>query len=214
MRQTAGMHEPRLNVASHVISSERGSVLYDLPTILEPLDLAQLFPRPQPLEVELGCGDGSFLAECARSHPDRNWIGVERLLGRIRKLERKGRGLSNLRGIRIESAYFLHHLLPPHSAVALHVYFPDPWPKRRHQRHRLINEEFPQMADRVVASGGHLFLRTDDLAYYNQMVEVFAASPLFDLTETPAELAALKTDFEREFHARGVGTMHAAYRKR
>ena len=71
-------------------------ILYPLPSILERLDLAALFPAAQPLEIELGSGDGSFLVEYARRHPDRNFIGVERLLGRVRKLERKGRrgGLS------------------------------------------------------------------------------------------------------------------------
>ena len=86
-----------------------GSLLLELHSIVKPLDLAQVFPKPQPLEVELGCGDASFLAEYARRNPDQNFIGVERLLGRIQKLDRKGRraGLANLRGVRIESAYFL-----------------------------------------------------------------------------------------------------------
>ena len=116
----------------------------ELHSIVKPLDLAELFPKPQPLEIELGCGDASFLVEYARRHPDRNFIGVERLLGRLRKLDRKGRraALTNLRGVQIESSYFLQYLLPPRSASALHVYFPDPWPKKRHRKNRLINESF------------------------------------------------------------------------
>src|SRR5262245_42158862 len=120
-------------------------LVYELPSIVERLDLAKLFPNRQALEVELGCGDASFLAEYARRHPEKNFIGVERLLGRIRKLDKKGRrlGLSNLRGVRIENSYFLEWLLPRHSAEAVHVYFPDPWPKLKHRRHRLINGRFP-----------------------------------------------------------------------
>src|SRR5512139_399276 len=112
------------------------SLIYALPSILERLDLGKLFARAQPLEVELGSGDGGFLAEYAARHPEHNFIGVERLLGRMRKLDRKGQraGLTNLRGVRIECSYFLQYLLPPHSAEALHIYFPDPWPKRRHHR--------------------------------------------------------------------------------
>ena len=85
------------------------SLLYELPTILERIELAKLFPKPQPLEVELGCGDAAFLIEYARQNPGKNFIGVERLLGRIQKLDKKGRrgGLTNTRGVRIESAYFL-----------------------------------------------------------------------------------------------------------
>ena len=65
--------------------------MVELGSIVQPLDLAEWFPGPQPLEVELGCGDASFLAEYARRHPERNFIGVERLLGRLRKMDRKGR---------------------------------------------------------------------------------------------------------------------------
>ena len=118
--------------------------------------MAELFPQPRPLEVELGCGDASFLVEYARRNPDRNFIGVERLLGRIQKLDRKGRraGLVNLRGVRIESAYFFRHLLPPCSAAALHIYFPDPWPKQKHRRHRLVGAGFPALARAALAPGG------------------------------------------------------------
>ena len=175
-------------------------------SIVEPLDLAELFSRPQPLEVELGCGDASFLVEYARRNPERNFIGVERLLGRIQKLDRKGRraGLANLRGVRIESSYFLQYLLPPHSAAALHVYFPDPWPKKKHRRHRLINENFPALARAALAPGGVVYLRTDDTDYFQQMTDVFAASGEFQKIETPAELAELPTDFERDFNSQGI----------
>ena len=192
------------------------SLLVELTTILEPLKLAELFPQPQPLEVELGCGDASFLAEYARQNPARNFIGVERLLGRIQKLDKKGRrlGLTNTRGVRIESAYFLEYLLPPHSASALHIYFPDPWPKKKHRRHRLIGESFPALARRALAPGGTVFLRTDDADYFQQMNEVFAAAKEFRKVETPAALAETTTDFERDFNAQGIPTLYAAYQLR
>ena len=189
------------------------NLLIQLASIVEPLDLGELFPAAQPLEVELGCGDASFLVEYARRHPDRNFIGVERLLGRIRKLDRKGRraGLSNLRGVRIESSYFLKYLLPPQSADALHIYFPDPWPKKRHHKNRLINEEFPGIARAALVSGGRIYLRTDDADYFRRMRDVFAADIRFAEIETPAELAERPTDFEKEFQARGVKTLYAAF---
>ena len=155
---------------------ELPSLTYSLPSIIERIDVAKLFPSAQPLEVELGSGDGSFLVEYARRHPEHNFIGVERLLGRIRKMGRKGRraGLTNLRGVRIESSYFLEYLLPPHAAVALHIYFPDPWPKRKHRRHRLVNERFPALAHQALAPQGAIYLRTDDQDYFEQMT---ACSP-------------------------------------
>ena len=190
------------------------SLLYTLPSIIERLDLAKLFPKAQPLEVELGSGDGSFLAEYARLHPEHNFIGVERLLGRIRKLDRKGQRakLTNLRGVRIECSYLVEYLLPPASAAALHIYFPDPWPKRKHRRHRLIGERFPALARQALGPGGMVYLRTDDQDYFEQMVSVFASAPAFSAMETPVGLAALLTDFEREFRARGIQTLRAAYR--
>lgn len=182
-------------------------------SIVEPLDLGDIFPKPHPLEVELGCGDASFLVEYARRNPGINFIGVERLLGRISKLDRKGRraGLSNLRGVRIESSYFLQWLLPPHSASALHVYFPDPWPKKRHRKNRLINETFPTPARAALAPGGKVYLRTDDADYFSQMTEVFEASKEFQKIETPIGLAGLLTDFERDFNASGIQTLRTAY---
>src|SRR5712671_6390294 len=104
------------------------SLIYKLGSITEVLKLSELFPASQPLEVELGSGDGSFLVEYAGGYPEHNFVGVERLLGRLRKMDRKGQraGLANLRAVRIESSYFLEYLLPAHCVVALHIYFPDP----------------------------------------------------------------------------------------
>jgi tRNA (guanine-N7-)-methyltransferase len=191
----------------------QNNLVVELNSIVEPLDLAQLFQKPQPLEVELGCGDASFLVEYARRNHEKNFIGVERLLGRISKLDRKGRraGLTNLRGVRIESSYFLQFLLPPNSISALHIYFPDPWPKKRHRKNRLVSENFPTLARAALAPGGKVYLRTDDADYFAQMTEVFDASKGFKKIETPIGLAELLTDFERDFNACGIATLRAAY---
>jgi tRNA (guanine-N7-)-methyltransferase len=189
------------------------NLIVQLPSIVEPLDLAEIFPKPQPLEVELGCGDASFLVEYARRNPGINFIGVERLLGRISKLDKKGRRneLVNLRGVRIESSYFLQYLLPSHSASALHIYFPDPWPKKRHHKNRLINENFPALARAALAHGGIIYLRTDDADYFSQMTELFGANKEFQKIETQVELAEILTDFERDFNSRGIQTLRATY---
>jgi len=200
---------------SETVLAPQPSLLYELPSILERLDLTQLFATTQPLEVELGCGDASFLAEYARLNRQINFLGVERLLGRIKKLDRKGRrlGLVNLCGVRIESAYFLEFLLPPHSARALHIYFPDPWPKKKHRHFRLINDRFPTLAHQALEPGGVVYLRTDDADYFQQMTEVFGADKRFQAVETPAPLAAVLTDFEKEFNAQGIPTRRAAYQR-
>ena len=189
------------------------NLVVELRSIVEPLALKELFSSPQPLEVELGCGDASFAVEWAQHHPEKNFIGVERLLGRIAKLDRKGHraGLKNLRGVRIESSYFLQYLLPAHCAAAIHIYFPDPWPKKKHHKYRLVNPAFPALAAAALAPGGTVFLRTDDAPYFNQMIEVFDAAKQFKKTETPHDLAESLTDFEKDFRAKGIKTLRAAY---
>ncbi len=182
--------------------------------MIERLRFDTLFRTNRPVELELGSGDGSFLAAYATLHPEVNFLGVERLLGRLRKLDRKGlrRGLANLRLVRCEAQYLTEYLLPPGLISAIHVYFPDPWPKRKHRKNRLVNEEFTRVAQKALLPGGMVYLRTDDEDYFAQMREVFGNTAAFVEGETPAELSAVVTDFERNFLARGVGTRRAAYK--
>jgi tRNA (guanine-N7-)-methyltransferase len=161
----------------------------------------------------LGSGDGSFLVNYAACHPDRVLHGVERLLGRLRKIERKvrRRALGNVRVVRIEAGYLLEFLLPAASITALHLYFPDPWPKRRHRHHRLVQPRFADLAAQALVPGGCVYLRTDDADYFAQMMDVFSGHARFVPGETPPELAALCTDFERDFLAQGRATHRAAF---
>jgi tRNA (guanine-N7-)-methyltransferase len=202
--------------SSSTASVLQNQIIYPLPSILERIDYPALFSKQQPVEVELGSGDGSFLVNYAAARADRNFIGTERLLGRLRKIQKKGvrQALANLRAIRIENVYFLRYLVPLKSVAALHAYFPDPWPKRRHRHNRLINEEFPALARNVLDQNGVVYLRTDDRDYFAQMGAVFDSSPLFEAIETPTELLVFKTDFERDFNARGIPTLAAAYQVR
>ena len=184
--------------------------------ITERLRLEELFPKKQPIEVELGAGDGSFLVAYARAHPELNLIGVERLLGRLRKIGRKAHraGVENIRALRLEAAYFVQYLLPAESVNGFHIYFPDPWPKRRHWKNRLLNESFTELLRTALVCEGVVHLRTDDEPYFTQMLDVFAKNPNFTKVQTSVELLAIETDFERGFRLRGVATKYASYRRR
>lgn len=195
--------------------NEEKTLIFKPESYVQRLDWGCVFAQAQPIEVELGSGDGSFLANYARLHPERNFLGVERLLGRLRKLNKKAlrAGLMNVALLRLEASYVIEFLVPPESIDALHIYFPDPWPKRKHRKNRLINERFTDVVAKALKVGGVVYLRTDDLDYFQQMTRVFNANARFMAVETPKDLSEVVTDFERNFHLRGVTTNHAAYRR-
>jgi tRNA (guanine-N7-)-methyltransferase len=192
------------------------TLLFAPSSIVEPINTEALFSSVQPLEIELGSGNGAFLLNYAALHPERNFLAVERLLGRIRKLDRKGprAGLRNLRLLRMEASYALEYLLPRASAQAIHVYFPDPWPKRKHHRRRLINARFMELAANVLAPCGILHLRTDDTDYFTQMTAVARANPAFQQTSIPEELTAVSTEFEKLFMDQGLPIHRTAFQKK
>lgn len=179
----------------------------------KPLDLEALFPgrADAPLEVDLGCGDGSFLLAMANRAPERNFLGVERLLGRVRRTSRGAAtlGLANVRVILLESHYLVRYLLPGGCVNTFHVMFPDPWPKRRHHPRRLIQPEFLAAAARALRPGGELRLSTDDLPYFQHMRLVSQRHPAFE--EAPWEPGPEypQTDFERLFRANGLPVYRA-----
>src|SRR5262249_23571855 len=128
-----------------------------------PLDLAELFGRIAPLEVDLGCGDGGFIAQLAANFPGRNFLGIEKLGGRVRRACKKASRLKvrNVRVVRVESSYAIQYLLPAGSADVVHLLFPDPWPKRKHKRRRIVQPAFLESVHRLLAPGGRFRIATD-----------------------------------------------------
>lgn len=170
----------------------------------------EIFPDTAPLEVDLGCGDGSFLVEMARAFPDRRFLGVERLLGRVRKVcKRLHRGnLANARVLRLESRYTVEWLLPPASVSRLHLLCPDPWPKARHHRRRLVQQDFLAALWDVLQPGGEFLFKTDDAAYHEWTLEQVAAFGRFHgLAWEQDAFFYPVTDFERQWLAAGR-TLH------
>ena len=119
----------RLSVTEAIIACSPRSVV-------EPLNLRALFGRTTPVEVDLGCGDGAFLVQLAQSFPDRNFLGVERMPGRVRSACHKAIHMSNVRVLRMELFYAAQYLFRPNTVSAFHLLFPDPWPKRRQRGRR------------------------------------------------------------------------------
>ncbi len=134
-----------------------------------------LFGAQKPLVVELGCGNGHFIVEYAKKHPDDNFIGVEKLAGRAGKCLRKikNQSLSNVVVFKGDAKIFLWEYLYDEMVSEFIVLFPDPWPKKRHHKHRLLKKETIQMlADRLI-KGGTISVSTDDPDFYNWLIEEF-----------------------------------------
>ena len=168
---------------------------------LQALDCASIFKRIAPLEVDLGCGDGVYLAQLAASDPDRDFLGIERLFGRVRSACHKlaQRRLSNARVLRVETTHAVSELLPPGSIDVFHVMFPDPWPKRRHQNRRLINESFLESLHRALAPGGTVQIATDQADYFSAIRKAVASkSDLFQgsISDQPP---LVTSTFEKRF---------------
>ena len=170
------------------------------------IELADHFKNEAPLEIDLGCGDGTFLLEMAEHYPERNFLGVERLLGRVRKVARKSDklGLENLQVLRLESLYVLEWLLPPKSVDRLHLLCPDPWPKAKHHRRRLFQQPFLEALIRVLKPRGELLFKTDHTEYFEWSEEQLDHFPALERLDWPDDAFFYpKTDFQRQWEAEG-----------
>jgi len=137
--------------------------LYELPASTGALDLAAVYGRHAPLCVEIGCGTGTVLVELARRHPDNDYLGIEvyrpglgRLLNEVTAL-----GLTNVRVAAADALDVLGTALAPRAIEQLYVFFPDPWPKKRHHKRRLLTPDFFDLASQRLAEHGRAFVATD-----------------------------------------------------
>ena len=152
------------------------------------LDLVKIFGRTAALQVDLGCGDGSFVCALAQRAPEKNFLGIERLSRRIRSAEKKAIGLSNVRLLQIESSYAVRYLLPAESVEAFYLLFPDPWPKRRHHGRRIVTADFLNAVREALNEQGFIHIATDHFEYFQQ-IKVVAESALgFVLSDIDADL--------------------------
>lgn len=181
------------------------------PTIPLPLDV--MFDMSKPLEIEIGCGNGRFLSTRASTHRDINYIGIERMLGRVRKLDRKAMRLQldNLRILRLEAFYTFYYLLPAHAVQTVYVFFPDPWPKRRHNHNRLLSSRFLDTLWMRLAQGGIIQIATDHKDYFEQIMTVFGSAPRFRSVPAMERAPDEQTEFEQGFRSQGLPIYGCAF---
>lgn len=181
--------------------------------IAKPLDLAAICGGRQRLEVDIGSGMGRFILARASAHPDTQFIGIERLKPRVQKIARKAAraGLDNVFMVRLEALYVLRHMLPEHSVARFYLFFPDPWPKRRHSGHRVFNDEFRYLVWTRLAEGGDLQVATDSDSYFADMEAQMASDPFFRRIAPVERTEAERTNFELIFRAQGLVPHEAGF---
>src|SRR5262245_10679857 len=185
---------------------------FGIPFARAPLDFDRAFGRAAPRILEVGFGMGETTADIAAHHPETDYLGIEvhspgvgALLKRIEEL-----GLANVRIVQHDAVEVLEHMIPPASLAGVHVFFPDPWPKKRHHKRRLIQPPFVALLVSRMKPGAYVHAATDWEDYAHQILEVFTAEPL--LANTAASFAQ-RPDWRprTKFEGRGLKLGHKVW---
>lgn len=175
---------------------------------------ATAFGRTAPLAVEVGFGNGNALVALAQTRPDWNCIGVDVYqpgFGAL-MLACEREGVTNVYAVNAEATTFLRHL-PPRSVRLINVFFPDPWPKKRHHKRRLVNAAFAAAVCACLEPGGTVALATDDADYATHMAHVLGAAPALRGGRTATPHDRPHTPFEAKARAAGRAVAELTYRR-
>jgi tRNA (guanine-N7-)-methyltransferase len=182
----------------------------DVEALPRPLDLAALFGNEHPVEMEIGTGKGTFLTDQAKARPEVNFLGIEwaNWFYRYASDRLRRNHCLNARMVRAEANYFLTEFVPDGSLSVLHVYFPDPWPKKRHHKRRLIQPPFLHSVERVLARGGRLQVVTDHIGYFEENIEPAVRGSKLTVIDysrpgSAGEGEFVGTNFERKYRREG-----------
>ena len=182
----------------------------DAETLPKPIDWAAMFGNDHPVEIEIGSGKGTFITDAALARPGVNFLGVEwaRWFWRYTSDRLRRNGCANARAVRQEAAFLLDEHVPAASVSVLHVYFPDPWPKAKHNRRRLIQPSFMPKARRVLVPGGTMRVVTDHADYWEQIEATVRGAEGFEVVDyeppgSAGEGEVVGTNFERKYRREG-----------
>ena len=195
---------------------------WSIPYQAEPINPAQVFQREAPLILEIGFGMGETTARIAAARPDENFLGVEVFQAGIGALAQRleAQQLHNVRMIQHDAVEVVQHMLQPGMLAGIHVYFPDPWPKKRHHKRRLIQAPFVALLASRLTTGGYLHCATDWEPYAEQMLAVLGAEPsLVNTAEATSGYAERpcwrpETKFEARGKRLGHGVWDLVFRRR
>ena len=173
-------------------------------------------PTGRRVELDLGCGKGSFTTQLALKYPDSFIMAADIMIGRLRKLAKRNdrEKVENMEILRVEARHLLGYILPDNSLDRLHILCPDPWPKGRHSHNRLLCSDFLAHIHRVLKPGGVFHFATDDVPYYEITTSLFKNIDLFETDNSEiADIKEIKSDFERRWNEQGKEVQHIAYIK-
>ena len=182
-------------------------------SLTEPLPIDTLFDPSRPLEIEIGCGKGRFLTTRASKNPGTHYLGIERMLSRVRKLDSKAcrLQLDNIHVLRLEAFYTFYYLLPPHRVRTVYIFFPDPWPKRHHHNRRLFSPLFLDALWTRLEIGGAVQVATDHPAYFEEIQTRLRADPRFKEIPAMERAEDEQTEFEHIFRGQGLPIGQCAF---
>ncbi len=211
------LRQGRMTAAQRA-ARERLYARYCMPFDPAPLDLERIFGRRAPCVLEIGFGMGETTAAIACTHPEIDYLGIEVHAPGVGSLLRliEQHDLANVRIIQHDAVEVLAHMIAPACLHGIHVFFPDPWPKKRHHKRRLVQPEFARLAASRLAPGGYLHLATDWQDYADWMLEVLAQVPKLRNTAegfTPRPTYRPRTRFEQRALRLGHAVRDIVYRR-
>lgn len=203
-------------------ASAIGTLRLDPERALDGLDWIEVFGGDGPVEVEIGIGKGRFLLAAAEARPDVRILGVEWANKYLRVAEERARkrGLANVRFVRVDARELVARAIPPGSVSAFYVFYPDPWPKKRHHKRRFFRPESVEDLARTLIPGGLLHVATDHDEYWEVIEPLLVAHPAFDLLPEfggegfPLPTQGPLTNFETKYHLEGRGRHRDSWRRR
>ncbi len=175
-----------------------------------------LDPGAGCVELDLGCGSGSYTVALAKRYPERKIFAADVMIGRLRKLVKHTHreNVNNIEVLRVEARNLVARMLPDSSLDRIHLLCPDPWPKERHRGHRLLCCDFTTQLHRVLKEGGVFHFSSDDRNYCAAVGRILEASQLFSpCDEAIADLDGIVSDFERRWRDQGLAVCHRAWKK-
>jgi tRNA (guanine-N7-)-methyltransferase len=195
--------------------SELKNYILNTEDITKKLNFSDIFGNSNPVEVDIGCGKGRFLIARAKQFPATSFLGIERMRSRQANVNKKANfnNLENVYLAGLEASYVVENQIEPDSVSVYYIFFPDPWPKRKHHKRRLFSESFLDSIHKTLTADGVINVATDHLAYFDVIYEILSGDSRFKEIETFEPEDHERTGFEVMFIGQGLKIGRCSFKK-